>query len=325
MDLLKINEALDIFLLRGESARMAASNNASQIGHPCARFLVYRRHPDHWDKAQPHDLGTLYRFRDGHDQERNIIRFLQDSGFDVYEQQKAVYYPDFQVAGLIDCKIRTNGDRAVSEIKVVPDHLFGKINSGTDFLDFPDAQYYYRNYYHQLNWYQLMEGMEQGLFVLKNRQNGRLKIIGMELDFNRADEISQKLIKVNQHLAAKTLPDFQPNPDVCLHCHYFAHCAPPLDFSGEFTPCETLPPDLYDLLKRYRELKPLAAEYEDIDDNLKTILKGVKTIMGEFVITGRWQKGKTSFIIPDDLKPKLEKKNGDDFWVKNIAWPNDNT
>jgi hypothetical protein len=303
----------------------AASNNASVVGHPCLRFLFYRRHPEHYHTAKPHSLATMFRFKDGEIAETEIIQILMTAEtygeFKIIELQKEVNYADLQMRGRIDAKAMRNGDRCIVEAKLVQPGVFNKVNRAEDFLQFPDNQWYYHNYFHQLNAYCLGDNCERGIYALKNRLTSAIKFVDHQLDFDRAEQIAQKLKLVNDALKADEVPAPLSNPEICPHCAFFGHCAPPLNFAGEFTPREQLPEDLAEKLRRYRELKPMAQEFEALDEEFKGNLMGIKAIIGEFIISGRWQKRK-QFDIPAEVKSQY--CTGDvEYWVKSIKWPED--
>jgi len=267
MDHRLLQQTVDLHFMESNQKRRAASNNASQIGHPCSRFLFYRRHPEHYLYQSDYGLETMHRFWIGAELEKSCLRLLMDAGIDVLEQQKSVEYPDYQVAGQIDLKIRNNGEIGVFEIKTVQDNLYGKIFTADDLLK--TGKYYYGNYYHQLNWYLLMEGLENGGFILINKVNGDLKFVPMQIDIASADAIGEKLLAVNKALAEDQIPPAHNDAEICPFCTFRDHCCPPVCQSEEWKPSDNLPPETYDLLTRYRELHDLAAEYKQVDVALK--------------------------------------------------------
>ncbi len=166
----KAEERIETFLTRTNTLSKAAHNNASQCGHPCERFLVYRRHPDHWEKASRFSLRTLYAFWQGREMETVILNLIRDAGSKVTDEQRYIYDRGIDLSGMIDAEV----DGLLTEVKLLQGYAWDRILNGTDFLNFGDSQFYYRNYYHQLNMYQYLLNREEAQYILFNKQNARI-------------------------------------------------------------------------------------------------------------------------------------------------------
>ena len=130
----KANEILSSMDRERESGRSVykRSNNwASDLMHPCIRYLTYSRL--NWEDKKLIDINGLYRIEEGSNVERNLSREFTDLGFELELVQQYFSWDKYQIAGKIDGKIRVNGDRFPVEIKsgstAAGDMFRGLINS----------------------------------------------------------------------------------------------------------------------------------------------------------------------------------------------------
>jgi hypothetical protein len=63
-----------------------SSNRASEMGHPCERYLVYLR--TRGNERVLHDVGLQFVFDEGKVHEKAVLRDLEDAGIEVIEQQR---------------------------------------------------------------------------------------------------------------------------------------------------------------------------------------------------------------------------------------------
>lgn len=296
----------------------AASNNASVIGHPCARYLYYRRHPEYYAKRALDTPESMIRMMDGGIAERGIIELLiaaSGGKFELVESQVEVNYPDFQVRGRIDAKIKSGDDVRILEIKLVQPYVWDHVRTSEDFLNL--KSWWYHNYYHQMNFYCLAGNLERGIFALKNRLTSAVKFVDHTLDFERADEIVRKLKIVNDALKNDSPPEYLNDVDVCEQCAYFQACAPPMDYTDKGMVLD-LDDEVKELLEEYRALYPASNRFKEVDEILKTKLQGVQAIWKDFVIKGRWQK-RTNYEIPKEIK-ECYATGTSEYWVREIKW-----
>jgi len=263
------------------------SNRASEAGHPCIRYLVLNR--TRWqEKALPSvDLQLI--FDEGNLHESIIIRDLEEAGIKVLEQQRPFNWPKFQLTGSIDAKISINGSKLIPlEIKSMSPFTFSSVSSEDDFLK---SKYtYMRKYPAQLQLYMLMDNSEESLMILKNKVNGALKEIPFHLNYEYAEGILKRLEEVNAHVARGTEPEAVWLDDTCPDCPFLHICHPPRE-GKEIQMIDD--PNLEIKLDRREELKPLADEYKNLDEEIKEIIKGrEKIVIGNWLITGKWIENK---------------------------------
>lgn len=267
------------------------SNRASECGHPCERFLVYRR--TRWQEQALPQVGLQFIFDLGNATEEIAKRELADAGFTLIEQQRDFQQPEWQLTGHIDGMIKTtNPDgqeiKCPIEIKSMKTYDWDAINCIEDLV--LAKKYWLRKYPAQLMMYMLMSNSEFGLLYLKNKQTGMPKSIWVHHDFTYSEEIVKKLERVNKHITNKTVPDPIPwDESICARCDFLNICTPDRIVSE----MELLTdPELEVNLHRHQELKPLTKEFDELDRRIKKQTEGKKLLIGEYMIDGKWVEKK---------------------------------
>jgi len=286
------------------------ANWASQMGHPCLRYLVYER--TKWDEKKMHNSTLQSIFDLGNDFEQIVLRELAEAGFQTIEQQRAFYWDKYEISGHIDAKIIL-GDRAIPiEIKSCSPYVFDSIS------DVSSIRYhkydYLRGYLAQITLYMLLDGKDQAILLFKNKVSGLLKDIWVNLDYEFGESIIQKAEIINQHIKDGTLPDgMDYDSNQCDNCGYVHLCLPEVIGRGVDISSDE---ELMGMLARYWELKPIHKEYEDIDKQLKPILEGKeKLLCGEFYIDGKWIK-RTDYDVPAEVREPYRTEKY--YWRKQI-------
>lgn len=283
--------------------RPCHTNRASSLGHPCERKLVFDR--TRWQEATLHDVGLQFIFDEGNLQEAAVLKDLAEAGWHVIEQQRDYEWKEYQITAHLDGKVVL--DKAFTlEIKSMNPYTFTQINTADDILQ--SRKHYIRAYAAQGQIYMLLSNSEKMVFVFKNKSTGQLKEIWMDLDYQFAEELIQKAMRINAHVKNQTVPDPMPwNEDVCGRCPFAHICLPEarreaLDLTDD--------PELELKLKRRAELAPLRKEYEEIDDEVKTAVKEKsKVVVGDFLIVGKWiePKGKPKYWKSDIQLLQIQK------------------
>lgn len=257
------------------------SNRASEMGHPCDRYLVYLR--TRGGERPLHDIGLQFIFDEGNLHEDAVLKDLQNAGIKTIEQQRYFEWKKYQITGSIDTKILDDGKAIPIEIKSFSDWNWKAINSVEDM--FKSKALYMKKYPAQLTLYLIMDEKEEGAFILKNKTNGLLKQIPMKLDFAYAESLIQKAERVNAFVEAGTLPEYIPYADnICGVCSFAHICLP--DVTHEATLLDD--PELESKLDRRGELKSLKDEFDELDKEIREVLKEKPE-----AIVGKWQiKGK---------------------------------
>jgi len=267
-------------------------NRASELGHPCLRYLVYLR--THWQYKEKPGVDALYRFHDGNLHEEDVIHLLNKSGIKVIEQQRPFFWTKYKISGHIDGKVMIDDQIYPLEIKAFSPNLWISINS---IKDIKNHKYVFvRKYAGQINIYMLLDNHEKGVILMKNKASGKLKEIWVELDYDLAEEMIQKAEKVNKHVDDGTLPErIEYDEEICGSCPFLHICSPDI-FS---TQIEIVDDDeLKEKIDRWWELKPVAEEFRKLDQELNQAFKDKKLIIGNYVIDGKWVERK-GYTVPD--------------------------
>lgn len=258
------------------------SNRASNLGHPCERFLVYER--TRWQEKVLHDVTLQFIFDEGNIHEAAVIRELQDAGFQIIEQQRAFEWKKYEITGHVDAKIKDNGSFIPIEIKSMSDWAWKAVNDLSDM--YKSKAVYMRQYPAQMTLYLLMDEKEEGAFILKNKTNGLLKQIPVKLDYEYGEALIQKAERINAHLKGETLPDrIEFSVGACEWCAYSHICLPEHKHEGSIIN----DPELEAKLDRRGALKTMKDEYDDLDKEIReAVREKPELVVGNWILKGKW-------------------------------------
>jgi hypothetical protein len=139
-----------------------------------------------------------------------------------------------------------------------------------------------------------------------------MKEIEMPLDYELGETLLKRAEEINKHLTAGTMPEPINNEMWCGNCA-FAHICLPVQIGKEV---EVDTSELSELLDRLEELKPVVKEYDEIDEQIKTIVEGREKILaGDWFVTGKYIE-KKSYNIPVDIKAAYEKVTK--YWRRKV-------
>jgi len=287
------------------------ANWASDLGRECLLYLTYAR--THWMERKMHSARLQAIFDLGNDFEKIVLRELDEAGLTVIEQQRSFHWDKYQISGHIDGKLLV-GDSAIPlEIKSMSPYVFDSIN------DVSDIRYHkyehVRSYLSQITLYELMDGKDTGVLLLKNKVTGAIKDIWVPLDYDHGENLIQKAETINRSIQDGDYPEgAEYDSQRCDECAFVHLCLPEVIGKGVDIVTDE---ELMDLLPRYWELKPLTREFDEIDSRLKKLLEGRgKLLCGEFFIDGKWIKS-TKYNVPKEIK--REYKEEFSYWKKQIV------
>lgn len=256
---------------------------ASEIGHPCTRYLVYSI--TNWADRKPHAPEVEFIFEGGRAVEDLAIKDLEEAGFRVYRPEPDKALMELKPAISMHLDVRVDfGDGIVrtGEIKGLNILDFDRLNTLQDF--FNSKKPWIKKYPAQLMTYLYGKGEEEGFFYLKSIPRFQPKIIPVKLDLEYMESILQKTERVEAHIKAKTLPDQIDDSATCEHCPFNHICLPAVLREGlEFIDDD----ELLELLERRDSLKEASDEYREVDELVKKRFnKRPKLCIGDYLITG---------------------------------------
>jgi hypothetical protein len=310
----------------------AKSIHASQIGGPCECQLVYDQVAG--NKA-PHDVDTEMVFSMGRllEEQANVDLAEAFKGNDsVQVQRERLPLPPNQwnIGGQLDFSICQRIDKVWSkypmEFKSASPFVFERINTVADMLD--DQSFYVRKYPAQIQIYMLMTNTEHGMFLLRNKLNGKYKQIEVALDLDYSEQLLQKAERINTSIAKyrqacddegreKALPKrIGYSSEVCGSCPFRGLCVPDLAQAEGIV--NMLSDTELASLCRIRAMNAESVEEyneadEKISEHCKAVVSALKAgaekviLVDGFSITVKVSKTK-KYEIPDDIKEKYCKE-----------------
>ena len=294
-----INKALRESLEKQIKVYPCNNLRASNLGHPCERYLYLLLR--HWDEQKPHDVGLQSIFNLGNSIEEYTIENIKRAGFEVITPTVRSWKIEKPlITGREDIRIKDeNGELLPVEIKGISPFEFDKLNTVEDFMK--SKRSYIRGYPAQLQTYMYYFAKEKGFFALTNKLTGETKFIEMPFDYEYAESLLQKAERIYKALDEEAPPDTCEDISVCEGCSLAHIC-------GE---CRRVPADidldeeLDALIDRKNELSAAKKEYEQIDKEIKArVGDRDKVITGQYLIT-RSSFVKKAFTVPESVQYRV--------------------
>ena len=271
------------------------SNWASMIGHPCERKLVYERTCP--EKKPVHNVDTQTLFDEGKMHEKELILDLIKAGVVVEHIAMPFEIKPYNIRGKVDLKTPINNHLLIVEAKSLTPHIANKIRGPEDFFK------YWWTYYipAQLTCYMLGDNQTEALWITKNRATGKLFEIPYKLDVEFGKELCEKAERINNACSfilmadekgtairgEESYPHKINDNKFCDKCPFVAHCCPDINYEGGVGLIND--PELEELLEKRAGLAPSRNEYNAIDKEVKSKIKGCDSaLIGRFHISGNW-------------------------------------
>lgn len=256
---------------------------ASNIGHPCERYLYLLI--KHWDEQSPHDESLQNIFDFGNSVEEYTIKKLRDAGLEVFTPtQYSWKIENPLITGREDIRIKDpeDGQLYPAEIKGLSPYEWERLNCIDDF--YSSKRSYIRGYPAQLMVYCWKFEKEKGFFILTNKLTGELKIIEVPFDWERADALLKKGERIYKALETDTPPDACEDITVCEKCSLRHICTA----GAARLETEIDDGELEAAINRKNELSPAYREYQEVNDTIKRIVgEREKVLAGEYVVTSK--------------------------------------
>ena len=279
------------------------TNRASSLGYECIRRLVLERYSP--DNKLPFPIQAYEAMREGTEQEESIVRNLSYLGFPIIRRQEHVTIKESEISGKIDGFIEARGEKPILiEIKTTTEFSFNKLNIIEDF----HGNKWFSKYLMQVTAYMKATGQEQMMFILKDRASWRIKTFIYDFEPLKWARIEHKCNIVNQHVKENRIPaeGYCYSFQVCKGCPFCGYCKPGKEIVNEgFEMVED--PELQAKLDRRTEIAPIAKEFEELDETIKTpykkggIKEGANLYVGsDYKITTKkvTQKAQPEKVVP---------------------------
>lgn len=226
--------------------------HASDLGHPCVRYLVYQRTAR--DKASGHSPATRLVFNEGNHHQDMVDSLLRKcDAVELVAGEANFKINSCMVSGRCDAIVRIEGAEGewtgpfVLEVKSA-----GHPYDDYETVDDLQKHFWSARYLAQVQLYLGMAarwleddpmvpgGIEGGIILFKSRLDGRMKTVPVAPDPGMFAALCEKAMAVQEHVVLweacegdedgggqKTLPERIPWGTECRMCQYEAHCAPP--------------------------------------------------------------------------------------------------
>jgi hypothetical protein len=272
-------------------------NRASNLGHPCLRYLVYCRLD--WAAKKPPDPTLQSIFGLGHDWERLANERLTEMGYRIFEQQMALEFPAESVSGHLDLTV-THPDWPgypdllhIADNKSCSPHVWAKLRGPEDVVN--SEHFYMRNYVAQLQLYLLLRAEteeQRGVLFFWSKTTAVPKEVWFSLDLEFAESLLQKARVINDHVERKRYPDrIEYSKDTCARCDFRATCLP--DLSDAVALVQINDKDLEKKLCDRGECEQEGKKFNALDAEIKAALKArysegeTKLVLGDWLIEGK--------------------------------------
>ena len=295
------------------------SNIPSSLGFPCLRERVYEF--TNWEDKILGDVQRQATMMDGNLHERGVKSVLEAAGLEVTSQNRPFKWAKYNISGKIVGMLLEKETRKEFpiEIKATTRWYFDDYHDSDDFKFAED--HWVVGYYAQLQMYLMMSEKDKGFFIIKNKDNGLIKVIDVLIDYEFIEKVLKDVEKINlilrdiddarskNALTPEKLDELLPpkinSADLCPRCPFVHVCLPDYQAAGIVFLEDDI---LLQKLRRYIELKTARSEYESLDKVLKEQLKERNISVGEFLVTGKWvdQKEKPAQAATRYWKKKIE-------------------
>ncbi len=247
----------------------SSGNRASQLGHPCLRYLYLERvNPD--AKSLPETI-LIRLFSLGSVYEKIVRDEIEGIGLQVIEQHSSFYDKEYNITGSIDFKVVKDDKVYPVEVKSFSQNNFYTINSIEDIKK--SDKLYIKMYLSQIYIYLYLTGYNEGLMILKNKTNNDTKVFKVVIDYQHVNELLEKAKVINNYVEKKEIPDIIDNTTICMDCPYLTYCMP--NIQAKYT--MHMKDEYLDRLQKREQLKAeydrIRKEYEELDNNIKNEIK----------------------------------------------------
>lgn len=311
-----IEEQIKLAKSKDISPRPRSSFWASDLGHPCDRYIYYSI--VNWQEKKKPSSDLAFVYEGGKMIEEMAKEDFRQAGFQIFIPEVNYFTEEIRggarITGRIDIRVAINGKIYTGEIKGITLTEFLKIQDWKDFLQ--SKSFWLWKYPAQLQLYLYMRGEEKGFFYLKSIPGFKPKFLWVELDFEYVESLLQKAERIWEKIQKKEPPERCALKEVCQYCDFQHICLPEFQTASELIVTEDQ--ELLALLRRYEELKPLVEEFEEINQRITELVQGKENlVVGEFLVRGKWIERKT-WEVPEEIRKQYGKLKITKYWKKEI-------
>lgn len=276
---------------------------ASNIGHPCERFLYFQIKK--WEDKKLHNETTQCIFDLGNKIEEYVIETLKEAGFEIITPTIRAWKVEKPlITGREDLRIKMeDGLLYPVEVKGLAPQEWEKLNSVEDF--FESKRYYVRAYPAQLFIYMYQFEKEKGYFALCNKLTGEVKLIEVYFDWDYADKLIKKAERIYKCIEKEELPESCEDMSVCENCDFAHICTANIcrnelevDVSGE----------LDELIDRKQELAKYKREYEEVNDKVKKVMGERQKVLSQKYIFEKKIYKKSAYTVAEREEVRINVK-----------------
>lgn len=326
MNAIEIENALkakaDAYLMRERDIHPRWSNWAGDLGFECDTYqCLARLHPEL--KPLP-DIGLMKIFRASSMTEKPNLQFLSDAGIKIVEQGRPYQWVEKKISGRIDSKIgiEVEGKEFIVplEHKAVSPYVFRDIikHKAEGIPLQKSKRAWLRKYPGQIMTYELMDGAEFGSFFYYDKAGGDYLFWIVSLDLEYAETLVQRAERVNKFVDEGVIPPAE-RKEICERCDFEKTACFTGKEGGEGYEMIFDQADLDAKLARWDEIREIAKEFEEIDDDIKSAFKGKTVITADFKIESKPYEY-TKFNVPPEIGSQYaEKRQGFRTTIKRLV------
>jgi CRISPR/Cas system-associated exonuclease Cas4 (RecB family) len=293
---------------------MATANWPTVLAHECEAYAFYNRTVP-GERRRKIGEGLAMIFSEGNDQARMVKRDLIDAGFEVSGEEEQMTWPKYQISGRRDLVLWKDGfkEKVRVEVKSTSPWTFDAINKPEDIQN--ATKDWLVKWWKQVALYMILQSVEKYWLLMKNKQNGNIKIIEFTMNddiYNAAEVMLKKAERVNRMVQIGEFPSKEQkvsDADICAECPFFDACLPDLAFGpGAAILTDEEATELAAQLDRREELTPAHKEYESIDEEVKGSIKALalggidKVVAEDWICTVKEQSRKAFSVAASTFK-----------------------
>lgn len=285
----------------------------------CLRHLCLRQLCP--EKMERDEGSLIRRMQEGNKQEGLMREDMVRWGFKIKEPIRRTD-ESLRLTGEPDNFVLTNGDRepTVLDYKSSSPNIFRVARHYETSEDMRQSKFHWiRHYPAQMQMYLYLFGFKDGMFLFKNKDSGEYHPINTPEDKSYQIFLAESLREVNGYLKREDAPKAVA-VDACGHCGFKGVCFEEDELDTSVI-AKINDPYLIELLSKRDSLVESKKEFDRLDKEAKTALKGQTVIVGDFLFkTGTHER--VTYKVPEEIKKEYaDTIQVDRVTIKNLKRP----